>query len=43
MGLVIGSPLLAGKISDALDQRLPAGAYEVRLRPDGKKLEWSRR
>ena len=43
MGLVIGSPLLAGKISDALDQRLPAGAYEVRLRPDGKKLEWVER
>jgi putative cardiolipin synthase len=40
MGLVIGSPLLAGKISDALDQRLGAGAYEVRLRPDGKGLQW---
>jgi putative cardiolipin synthase len=40
MGLVIDSPLLAGKISDALDKRAAAGAYEVRLRKDGKGLEW---
>ena len=43
MGFVIDSPLLAGKISDALDQRVAAGAYEVRLGKDGKGLEWVER
>ena len=42
MGLVIDSPLLAGKISDALDKRLAAAAYQVRLGKDGK-LEWVER
>src|SRR4249919_3377230 len=40
MGLVIDSPTLAGKISDALDQRVAGGAYEVQLRADGKGLQW---
>jgi putative cardiolipin synthase len=40
MGFVIDSPQLAGAISDALDQRVAAGAYEVQLRPDGKGLQW---
>jgi len=40
MGFVIDSPALAGRISDALDKRVAAGAYEVRLRADGKGLEW---
>jgi putative cardiolipin synthase len=40
MGFVIESPALAGAISDALDQRVDAGAYQVRLRTDGKGLEW---
>ena len=40
MGLVIDSPMLAGRISDALDRRLAAGAWEVRLRADGTGLQW---
>ena len=40
MGLVIDSPRLAGSISDALDQRVAVGAYQVRLRAKGKGLEW---
>jgi putative cardiolipin synthase len=40
MGLVIESPLLAGKISDTLDEKLATAAYEVRLRADGKGLRW---
>jgi putative cardiolipin synthase len=39
MGFVMDSPALAGRISDALDQRVAAGAYEVRLGKDGG-LEW---
>ena len=39
MGFVIDSRALAGRVSEALDQRVDAGAYEVRLRADGK-LEW---
>jgi len=41
MGFVIDSPALAGAISDALDKRVAAGAYEVTLRPDGKGLQWT--
>jgi putative cardiolipin synthase len=40
MGFVIDSPNLAGRVSDALDKRVEPGAYEVRLRADGKHLEW---
>jgi putative cardiolipin synthase len=40
MGFIIDSPALAGAISDALDRRVAAGAYEVRRRADGKGLEW---
>ncbi|MES2739921.1 MAG: phospholipase D family protein [Pseudomonadota bacterium] len=39
MGLVIDSVALAGQLTGALNQRLPAHAYEVRLNPDGS-LYW---
>jgi putative cardiolipin synthase len=39
MGLVIESPKLASAISQALDQRAEAAAYEVKLAGDGS-LEW---
>jgi putative cardiolipin synthase len=42
MGFVIDSPLLAGQISTAFDQRIPAAAYEVCLSPEGK-LYWLER
>jgi putative cardiolipin synthase len=42
MGFVIDSPALAGRITDALDQRVAAGAYEVRLGKGGK-LQWIER
>ena len=42
MGFVIDSPMLAGRISRAFDQRVPAEAYEVRLSADGK-LYWHER
>jgi putative cardiolipin synthase len=40
MGLVIDSPGLAGEISGALDRRLAADAYELRLGANGKDLQW---
>ncbi len=39
MGLMIDSVALAGQLTAALDQRLPAHAYEVGLNPDGS-LYW---
>ena len=42
MGFVIDSPALAGHISTAFDQRIPAEAYEVRLSPE-RKLYWLER
>lgn len=42
MGFVIDSPSLAGRISAAFDQRVPAEAYEVRLSPE-RKLYWLER
>ena len=39
MGLVIDSPALASRLSDAMDTALARDAYEVRLTPDGE-LEW---
>ncbi|MFD2297004.1 phospholipase D family protein [Massilia sp. GCM10020059] len=42
MGFVIDSPTLAGRISRAFEQRIPAQAYEVRLSADGQ-LYWQER
>ena len=39
MGIVIESPRLAARLSDALDRGLPGSAYEVRLAGDA--LEWT--
>ena len=38
-GLVVNSAALAGELGTVLDEELPAAAWEVRLRPDGK-MEW---
>jgi putative cardiolipin synthase len=40
MGVVLESPALAARLSGALDAMLPSDAYEVRLSPDGRGLEW---
>jgi len=40
MGLVIDSPTLAQRLAEAFDATVPASAYEVRLGPDGRSLEW---
>lgn len=42
MGFVIDSPVLARRIFAALDERMPAEAYEVRLSPEGT-LYWLER
>lgn len=42
MGFVIDSPTLAGRISKAFEQRIPAQAYEVRLSAD-RQLYWQER
>jgi cardiolipin synthase C len=42
MGLVIHSPLLAGRVTNAFDNRIPAAAYEVQLTPKGA-LQWIER
>jgi putative cardiolipin synthase len=42
MGLVIGSPELAARVSTAFRGRIPAAAYEVQLTPNGE-LEWTER
>lgn len=42
MGIVIDSPILAGRISAAFDQRVPAEAYQVKLSADGQ-LYWHER
>ena len=39
MGVVIDSPALATRLSQAFDRELPGNAYEVRLASDGD-LEW---
>jgi putative cardiolipin synthase len=39
LGVVIDSPLLAGRLADTFDQDLARVAYEVRLDPDGS-LVW---
>ena len=40
MGLVIESPVLAQRLAAFFDTDAPLAAYEVRLMPDGRHLEW---
>ena len=40
MGLVIDSPTLARRLAETFETTVPAAAYEVRLGPDGRSLEW---
>ena len=42
MGLVIRSPVLAGRIVAAFDNAVPFSAYEVQLTPEGE-LQWLER
>jgi putative cardiolipin synthase len=43
MGVVIDSPKLADAVSSTLDRDLDLRAYEVRLAPDDRGLEWLER
>jgi putative cardiolipin synthase len=43
MGLVLGSPVLAHGLTRFFDIEVPQIAYEVRLMPDGRNLEWVER
>ncbi len=43
MGVVIASPTLAARLSEAFDTDIPRDAYEVRLAADGRSLEWIER
>ena len=43
MGLVMASPLLAGQLVAAFDDKVPLLAYEVVLAADGHSLEWIER
>jgi len=43
MGLVIDSPTLAQALAATFDSTVPLIAYEVRLAPDGRSLEWIER
>jgi putative cardiolipin synthase len=43
MGLVIESPSLAQRLSETFDTAVPLVAYEVRLAPDGRGLQWIER
>ena len=43
MGLVIESPALAQRLAALFDTDVPMLAYEVRLAPDGRTLEWIER
>ena len=43
MGLVIDSPGLAQRLAERFDTAVPSFAYEVRLGPDGRSLEWIER
>lgn len=43
MGVVIDSPVMAEEIASLMDDVVPQRAYEVRLQPDGHKLEWVER
>ncbi len=43
MGLVIESPALARMLAQGFDAQVPLLAYEVRLAPDGRGLQWVER
>jgi putative cardiolipin synthase len=43
MGLVIDSPTLALELASGFDTAVPRIAYEVRLAPDGRSLQWIER
>ena len=43
MGLVIDSPVLARGLAEGFDTDVPLAAYEVRLAPDGRSLQWIER
>jgi cardiolipin synthase C len=43
MGLVIGSSALAQRLADGFDRQVPVVAYEVRIGPDGDRLQWIER
>ncbi len=43
LGLVISSPVLAGRLAHFFDVEVPMLAYEVKLAPDGSSLEWIER
>jgi cardiolipin synthase C len=43
MGIVIDSPTLAQQFAERFDTKVPMVAYEVRLGPDGRSLEWIER
>lgn len=43
MGLLMDSPVLATRVADAFTKLASERAYEVRLAPDGKALEWIER
>jgi putative cardiolipin synthase len=40
LGLVIQSPLLSQRLARLFDDEMSMAAYEVRLAPDGRGLEW---
>jgi len=40
MGFVIDSPTLAQRLAEAFNAAVPLVAYEVRVGPDGRSLEW---
>ena len=41
MGVVVDSPVLAQRLSLALDAKIPNHAYTVHLSADGNSLEWT--
>jgi putative cardiolipin synthase len=40
MGVVLDSPPLASRLSEAFDKTIPRTQYEVRLAADGESVEW---
>ncbi|WP_444813091.1 phospholipase D family protein [Variovorax saccharolyticus] len=40
MGVIIDSPQLSGQLSGQLDTVIPNKAFEVRMQPDGRGIEW---
>jgi putative cardiolipin synthase len=43
LGIVIDSPVLAGRLASTFDTIVPQVAYEVRLAPEGGGLQWIER